>query len=182
MKIDITTLGELSCLCDDADTALPSQKRRFALLAYLAFERSAPRAKVIALFYPEIDERQAARRLNQSIYAIRQDLGDCIESRGGELRARDFLMCDAFRFGNLAEKGEFARAFDLYRRPFLDGFYLNDCLEWDRWVERRRAVLARMYVQAARMLTSKLIDQGDFNLAAEHASRWVELDNDNEEA
>src|SRR5262245_26575857 len=125
-EIKIITLAEPGCVANGVSIALPMQKRRFALLAYLALERSAPRATVAALFYPEIDDRRAARRLTQTIYSIRQQLGsDCIESRGGELRARASLVSDACLFGTLAERGDYAEALTLYDRPFLDGFYLN---------------------------------------------------------
>jgi DNA-binding SARP family transcriptional activator len=146
-------------------------------------ERSAPRSKVTALFYPEIDEEQARRRLNQSIYAIRQDLGnDCILTWGGELRAGDALKSDACEFGNLAECGDYARAFEIYQRPFLDGFYLTGTAEWERWVDRRRAVLARTFVLAARLLIKRLIEQQDFGAASACAARWIELDGYSEEA
>ena len=182
-NINVITLSEPRCVYEGADTALPVQKRRFALLAYLAMERSAPRARIVALFYPEIDEARAGRRLTQSIYSIRQVFGgDCIETRGGELRACESLVCDANDFGTLADRGEYELALGLYRRPFLDGFYLSDACDWERWVERKRAVLTRTFSHAARLATGRLIEQGKFATAVTHASRWLELDEDNQEA
>jgi serine/threonine-protein kinase len=168
---------------EGAETALPVQKRRFALLAYLAMERSAPRARIVALFYPEIDEARAGRRLTQSIYSIREVFGkDCIITRGGELRACESLVCDANDFGTLADRAEYELALGLYRRPFLDGFYLSDACDWERWVERKRAVLARTFSHAARLAVGRLIEQGNYATAVTHSSRWLELDDDNQEA
>ncbi|MGH7459971.1 MAG: AfsR/SARP family transcriptional regulator [Longimicrobiales bacterium] len=181
--INVIALSEPRCVYDGADTALPVQKRRFALLAYLAIERSAPRTRIVALFYPEIDEARAARRLTQSIYSIRQVFGnDCIETRGGELRACESLVSDACDFGTLADRGEYELAFGLYRRPFLDGFYLSDACDWERWVERKRAVLARTFAQAARLSISRFIERGNYPAAVACSSRWLELDEDNLEA
>ncbi|MGH7469129.1 MAG: AfsR/SARP family transcriptional regulator [Longimicrobiales bacterium] len=181
--INVITLSEPSCVCDGAETTLPVQKRRFALLAYLAMERSAPRARIVALFYPEIDESRAGRRLTQSIYSIRQVFGsNCIETRGGEVRACESLISDAGDFGTLADRGEYELALALYRRPFLDGFYLSKACDWERWVERRRAVLARTFSHAARLWIGKLIEQANYVAAITQASRWLELDEDNQEA
>jgi DNA-binding SARP family transcriptional activator len=182
-EINIITLAEPGCVANGVSVALSTQKRRFALLAYLALERSAPRARVAALFYPEIDERRAARRLTQTIYALRRQLGsDCIESRGAELRARAALVSDACQFGTLAERGDYAEALALYERPFLDGFYVNRATEWERWAERRRGVFARIYAQAARLWIARLIDQGSHESAIAQANRWLEVDAESQEA
>ncbi|MGH7469385.1 MAG: BTAD domain-containing putative transcriptional regulator [Longimicrobiales bacterium] len=183
MTTQLITLDELRCVHNGADTDLPAQKFRFALLVYLGMERSAPREKVAALFYPEVDQERARHRLSQSVYVIRQTLGtDCIETRGEELRARDSLVLDARDFGTLADVGEFGRALALYRRPFLDGFFLDDADEWERWAERKRAILSRTYAQAARSWITTLCDRQEQGAAIAQAMQWLEFDERNEDA
>jgi DNA-binding SARP family transcriptional activator len=181
LPIQLVTLDELRCSHNGADTDLPRQKRRFALLVYLAMERSAPREKVTALFYPEVDEERARNRLKQSIFALRQEFPGCIETRGDELHAHPDLVLDARDFGSLAEVGEFERALALYQRPFLDGFYLSEAGDWERWVERKRAVLAGIHTRVARAWVGKLIERQEYEAAISHTTRWLELDEHNED-
>ncbi len=183
VTIRLVTLDELRCFHNGAETDLPSQKRRFALLVYLAMERSAPREKIAALFYPEIDEERARNRLKQSTYALRRDFGDdCIETKADELRANAALILDARDFGSLAEIGDYGRALELYRRPFLDGFYLDDADEWERWVDRKRSVLAGTYARAARAWVNTLIEKQEYEAAIAHTTRWLEFDESSAEA
>ena len=180
--INLVTLGELRCTLNGVDTDLPKQKLRFALLVYLGMERSVPREKVAALFWPDIDEERVRRRLNQNIYAIRQALGtDCIETRGDDLRATPDLIVDAAEFGDLADDGKFERAVTLYRRPFLDGFYIDGADDWERWVDKKRDVFTRTYAHAARLCINALIEKRDYDRAIEHTTRWLELDENNED-
>src|SRR5262245_17539109 len=100
LSVHLITLGELRCVYNGADTDLPKQKLRFALLVYLAMERSAPREKVLALLWPEVDEDRARARLKQTIFELRQAFGtSCIESKGSELRVADDVTLDARDFG-----------------------------------------------------------------------------------
>ena len=57
--------------------AAHSQRRRLALLAFLAATEKAPiaREKLIALLWPESDESSGRHSLSQLLYALRHDLG-----------------------------------------------------------------------------------------------------------
>jgi DNA-binding SARP family transcriptional activator len=181
--IRLITLDAPRCIHEGTDHDLPTQKRRFALLVYLAMVRSAPRARVAAMFNPEVEERRANHRLSQCLYAIRRLLGDdCIVTTGSELRASDALLIDARDFGMLADLGEFDAAVNLYHRPFLDGFYVDGAGEFESWVERRRAILARTHERACRTIINQLIEQCDFAGAAAHASHWLERDGHSQDA
>jgi serine/threonine-protein kinase len=176
-SIRLITLDAPRCIQAELDNDLPTQRRRFALLVYLAMVRSAPRARVAAMFNPEVEEKRANHRLSQSIYGIRRLLGDdCLITRGSELRISGALFIDAHDFGTLADLGDFQAALDLYRRPFLDGFYVDDAGEFENWVERTRAILARTCQRVYRSWIGQLIEQRDFTSAVAHAIRWLEID------
>jgi DNA-binding SARP family transcriptional activator len=179
-RIRLITLDAPRCFHDSTDNDLPLKRRRFALLVYLAMERSAPRERIATMFSPEVDEARAYGRLKQSVYELRQAFGmDCIQTRGSELSVHDSLTIDACDFGAFAEGGDYRRAIELYQRPFLDGFYLTGASGWERWVDRRRAVLARVYVQSARALVNAQLEKRDFDGAIACAQRWIELDEHN---
>jgi DNA-binding SARP family transcriptional activator/tetratricopeptide (TPR) repeat protein len=181
--IELITLGELRCLHDGVETEVPKQKLRFALLTYLAMERSAPREKLAAMFWPGIDEERARHRLSQSLHALRKSLTtDCISTHGDQVRASADIVVDARDFGTRADVGLYERALELYQRPFLDGFFVDDAGEWERWVERQRAILARTYTHVARTAIGGLLDQQRYGETIELATRWLALDHAGEDA
>jgi DNA-binding SARP family transcriptional activator len=182
LSVRLITLGELRCIHNGVDTDLPKQKLRFALLVYLAMERSVPREKVLALLWPEVDEERARRRLISMVFELKQVYPACIDTKGSELHIAEHVTLDARDFGTLADVGEFERALALYQRPFLDGFYLDDAGEFERWVERRRSVIRRVYTHAANAGINSLLEQREFKQAVTYATRWVELEDHNEDA
>jgi DNA-binding SARP family transcriptional activator len=183
VAIELITLGELRCLHDGVETEVPKQKLRFALLTYLAMERSAPREKLAAMFWPGVDEERARHRLSQSLHALRKSLTtDCISTHGDQVRASADIVVDARDFGTRADVGLYERALELYQRPFLDGFFVDDAGDWERWVERQRAILARTYTHVARTAISGLLDQQRYEETIELATRWLALDPAGEDA
>lgn len=55
-----------------------TQRRRLALLAYLAAARDRPvrRDKIVALLWPERDEERGRHSLSQLVSALRRELGE----------------------------------------------------------------------------------------------------------
>lgn len=182
MTTRLVTLDEFRCFHGDVETDLPKQKLRFALLVYVALDEKATRTRVGDLLWGDVDEDRARHRLNQSLYAIRQQFGNVIESDGDALRATANLVIDAVDFGRLADAGEHARALELYHRPFLEGFNLDATPGWEHWVDRTRAVLARTYRQSARLQLNALQAAGDLRAAQRLAEQWLALDEDAEDA
>jgi len=63
-----------------------------------------------------------------------------------------------------------------YRGRFLDGFFLKDAPEFERWADQQRGRLARRVVEALRALAGRSADRGDHRSAAESWRRAVEVD------
>ncbi|HEX7240002.1 MAG TPA: BTAD domain-containing putative transcriptional regulator, partial [Longimicrobiaceae bacterium] len=60
------------------------------------------------------------------------------------------------------------RAVELYRGPFLDGFYVSDAPAFEEWAERERSRLAQAYADALERLAGDAETAGE----AEEAVRW----------
>jgi DNA-binding SARP family transcriptional activator len=58
----------------------------------------------------------------------------------------------------------------------LDGFFLKDAPEFERWADQQRARLARHAVDAFRRLAGRSADRGEHRAAAEWWRRAVEVD------
>jgi TolB-like protein len=151
-----------------------------ALLAVLACagERGMPRDKLLALFWPEATPGRAAHRLSQLAHSIRRRLGrDDLIVGTGDLRLNpDRLRCDLWELEAARREGELDRAATLYAGPLLDGFFVPDSPEVERWLDRRRAALARDHREILEALAVQAEARGDTQRAADWWHRLAEHD------
>jgi DNA-binding SARP family transcriptional activator/TolB-like protein len=138
-------------LANDAGpvTGPATQRHRIALLALLASAPTewTPRDKLLAMLWPERDTEHARNLLNQAVHALRRALGEAaIQSQGDSLRLDPSLLhTDLAAFESAISRGDLAAAAERYRGPFLDGFFLPDSAEFERWTDDQRLRLAREY-------------------------------------
>lgn len=140
------------------------QRRRLALLALLACARESglSRDRLIAYLWPEADAESGRRFLSDSVYRINQALGgDAILAAGNELRLdTQLLPADVGHFESALARADYETAVGTYPGPFLDGFFLPDALEFERWTERERDRLARAYARALEALAESAEREG----------------------
>ena len=156
------------------------QGQALALLAILACagQRGFPRDKLLALFWPEATPERASHRLNQLAHSIRRRLGlDEVIVGTADLRLnRERVGCDLWHFESAREARELERAAELYAGPLLDGFFLSDSPEVERWLERRRAAIAREHRDILEALAIQAEVRGDARQAADWWHRLAEQD------
>jgi eukaryotic-like serine/threonine-protein kinase len=147
------------------------QRHRIAFLALLALApgRALSRDKLIGLLWPESDTEAARKLLNQAVYHLRKTLGEnAIVSTAEELRLEgDVVQCDVTLFEGALAEGNAAGAIELYRGPFMDGFFLSDAPEFDHWLDLQRQRLATLYGKALDKLAASANDRGDTAAALE---------------
>jgi DNA-binding SARP family transcriptional activator/tetratricopeptide (TPR) repeat protein len=152
-------------------TGPAAQRRRLALLAVLAGPTGAAvsRDKLVAYFWPEEDRDRARRFLSDSLFTLRKLLGkDVLLTTGDDVRINvKEIEVDVLRFDRLLAVSDFETAVDLYRGPFLDGFFISDAPEFERWAEVQRARLARLYASALEQLATKSESDGDWTASVE---------------
>jgi len=181
--IRLRTLGTLDLTADVPDESLGRlihQPKRLALLAYLTVNSNGPvrRDTLLGLFWPELSQERARHALSQALYVVRQSLGDgLVEASGQEVVGidRTRIWCDAAEFTEALAQGERAQALELYRGDLLDGFFLSDASEFERWLEVERANLRQGAVDAAKALAISEEDAGNLPGAARWARRLVQL-------
>lgn len=148
------------------------QRRRLALLALLAVARGRglTRDRVIGYLWPDADPERARHLLSDSVYRINQALdGDAVIAAGEDLRLNpDRLPSDVWEFGDAIEHGEWERAVTLHAAPFLDGFFVADSGEFDRWADIERERLFRDRSRALEAL-ARSAEMGGDHVAA---IRW----------
>jgi TolB-like protein/DNA-binding SARP family transcriptional activator/Flp pilus assembly protein TadD len=145
-------------------------RRRLALLSVLAASREQGRSRdqLLALFWPESTEARARHSLDQLLYAIRSSVSDDVFAGVNPVRLNSAVVTtDVGIFMAAFERGDAADAVAEYRGPFLDGFYLDDSPEFERWLEVERANFAGRYSRALETLAQNAGTAGDNEVAVE---------------
>jgi serine/threonine-protein kinase len=161
-------------------TGAVTQRRRLAILALLAVSGAAgmSRDKLVAYLWPESDAERARHVLNQLLYAQRRQVGDQSLFLGRKtLRLNPELIgSDVAAFDAALGNGDLAGGMALYRGPFLDGFFLRDAPEFERWTEDQRAGFTRRACGALEQLATRALRAGDHRQAAEWWRQAVRVD------
>jgi DNA-binding SARP family transcriptional activator len=178
----LTLLGAV-CLTSDAGEARlmrrASQSRRLALLALIACspDQSIARDRLLGLLWPDRDERTARHLLADSLYVLRQTLGDdAIVAAGETLRlASDIVWTDVAELHKALAEERWADALRLYRGDFLDGFFVRNAVDFDQWALAERDRLRALATRAASTLARELHRVGQMAEAIASAERALEL-------
>jgi DNA-binding SARP family transcriptional activator len=179
--LQLTTLGGLTLGLEDGPvTGAMTQRHRLALLALLAVarQRGLSRDKIMACLWPESDATRARHALNQLLYAQRKLLAGHELFLGGKtLRLNPAVIrTDVGEFEDALDRGALEEAVGLYGGPFLDGFFLKDAPEFERWMEGQRPRLARRLSAAHVALANAAAARGDQAGSAEWWRRAAEVD------
>jgi DNA-binding SARP family transcriptional activator len=177
----LTTLGGLSIHGPGgASTGLAPRKRALALLALSA---SSPREgisrdRAMALLWPELDAGSARNNLKQTVFAIRHTLGvDVFDHATPNLRLdTSVITVDLHRYEHALAVGAYEDVAADYTGPFLDGFFLPNLSEFDRWVERVRQRLDLGYLRALETLAVRARLNSDRHAAIHWYRLLVEHD------
>src|SRR5881398_382581 len=181
--IHFRMLGGLSLTAADGREvrSLLAQPRRLALLAYLAagtprdFQR---RDSLVALFWPELDQKHARAALREALHVLRGAVGQGIVTRRGDEEIgldADLFWNDVAAFDRAVAAAEWGEALDLYRGDLLEGFFISEAPEFERRLETERARLKDAACRSAHALIERSEASGDFAAAASWARRAARL-------
>ncbi|HMA20385.1 MAG TPA: BTAD domain-containing putative transcriptional regulator, partial [Gemmatimonadaceae bacterium] len=170
----LRTFGTLALLGPDDGTILGThghQRRRLALLAVLAAAGDAGRSRdqLLLLFWPDSTQARARHSLEQLLYSIRSSIDENVFSSVNPVRLNPLVVqSDLTEFESALEEQDLERAVDVYRGPFLDGFYLSESPEFEQWMDAERSRLERSYASALERLAEAASTVGDHSAAV----RW----------
>lgn len=136
----------------DAERVSVASPRQLGLLAAVAAAGDAgiSRDRLLLLLWPESTDAKARHALAQVVYRLRRDLGvDVLQPGPADLLIEPAnLSHDLGEFLAAIAAGEVERAAALYTGPFLDGFYLSDAEEFERWAATERARFQEVAMQS----------------------------------
>jgi len=179
--IRLITFGGLRLEQEGAPyTRAAIQRRQLVLLAMIAAAGQAgiSRDKLVAYFWPEREPDKARNLLDQAFSAARRAFGSAVFLPGPTAVAIDssVLPSDIAELNAALAAGDTGRAVALYRGPFLDGVFINDAPEFERWLESERGRLARECSAALETLAAQAAKTGDREGAIRYRRRLFELD------
>jgi DNA-binding SARP family transcriptional activator len=179
--LQLTTFGGLTLgLEDGLVSGAMTQRRRLALLALLAVarQRGLSRDKIMAYLWQESAAKDARHALNQLLYLQRKLLtGRELFLGGKTLRLNPAeIRTDVGDFEDALDRGELEAAVAHHGGPFLDGFFLKDAPEFERWADAQRHRLARRLCMACIDLANAATSKGDPTRSAEWWRQAAEVD------
>ena len=156
-----------------------SQRRRLALLAYLAAadREVIAREKLIAYLWPESDEASGRHSLSQLLYALRHDLGpEAIVVTPDTVRLDPAVVqSDTYSFDDALRHGRLEGAVAEYRGAFLNDFHLEGAPALNRWIDEERDRRAQGCARALDRLADAAMAARDWHRAVEWLRRRVAL-------
>lgn len=183
--------------------ALP--RKGWALLSYLAATpgQSQPRDRLAEIFWPTHSIEAARNNLRQVLLNLQRMLNDhtfdtpCLEADRRSIRLNpesrhsidlvDFLRDapECTPDAGLAHCETCIRRLErmaaLYRGEFLDGLYLEECEDFDEWLQVHREALLRRALVLLERISECHEKQGRVGRALGFAQRYCELEPWNEE-
>ena len=154
--------------------------RRLALLAILAAAgpKGLTRERVLGILWPDSEPDRARHALSQTLYNLRRDVdADVILATTQDLRLDGTQITSDLADCRAAIRAEdWAVAAELYQGPFLDGFYLADADEFERWVEEERAQIGKEAARAIEAGARQATDRGNLESAAALWRRLATVD------
>ena len=175
----LRTFGGLWVEASDAESKGGTRPRPLALLAILAVAgaKGVSRDRVLAILWSEADAERARHALSQTLYSLRRDLGADVVMSAPDLRLQSSLISsDIDDFRAAVTSKHWPDAAKLYAGPFLDGFYLADAPEFERWAETERQALAADGIRAIEFVAKDAAQHGRHDEAQEMWRRLTRLD------
>jgi DNA-binding SARP family transcriptional activator/TolB-like protein len=149
------------------------------LLALLAAsgERGMSRDQLIGYLWPESSGENGRHSLEQLLHALRRALGEPIFKGTNPVTLDTAVIAsDVNDFEHALARGDLTEAVELYAGPFLQGFYLEEAAEFERWATTERTRFANRYSECLTRLAAEAERARDNTGSIRWRRRQVEAD------
>lgn len=192
-RLEVKLLGPVEITVDGSPLIVDT-KKAVALLAYLAAGSGKElREHLCDLLWPEADPDRSRATLRRTLSALRSALDErwvnadrtfvWIE-RGSDVAIDLDHLSSAEIPGHEHPETEpcegcterLQRAADTYRGPFMEGFWLRDCPDFDDWTMRQNEHHRRVATEVLDRLSTALTRTGRHDEAIAVMHRWLLVD------
>jgi DNA-binding SARP family transcriptional activator/tetratricopeptide (TPR) repeat protein len=179
--IDLRVLGTLAIQSrnGDAPSVGVTQPKLLALLLYLALAKpSGPQSResLMALLWPEADDGSTRHSLRNTLYGLRQALGEgAIVSRGEGYVELDptAIRCDAVDVRGLLAAGRWKEALAGWTGDLAPGFHVSGAPEFERWLDEQRATFRRAVADAGWRRVDEMEKSGEPGIGEAARRAWA---------
>jgi serine/threonine-protein kinase len=182
IMLRLRTFGGITLARDEEVpmTGAATQRRRLAILALLAVsgDRGLSRDKLVGYLWADSDTERARHNLNQLLHAERRQFDAPNLFAGVKTLRLDptLIWTDVGAFERALDTRNLAAAVELYRGPFLDGFFVPGAPEFERWVQSQRDRYAERCRQTIVQLARGASEAGDRGVAIDWWRRGFDQD------
>ncbi|MEJ2738036.1 MAG: BTAD domain-containing putative transcriptional regulator, partial [Anaerolineae bacterium] len=182
----IHLLGPPEVVWADRVLHLPRRQVRALLYRLAAGPQPVPREKLSYLLWPDTPEADARRNLRGLLTHLRhalpvpdllltsQEMVGLDPDRTWSDTVLFERLCTAS--GPATQAEALQQAVDLYRGPFLSGFSLPGCQEFEIWATAERQIWERLYLEALATLVEEQAAKGQYAAAIAYARRYLTTD------
>jgi DNA-binding SARP family transcriptional activator len=143
-------------------------RKALGLIAYLALEGPVNRDRAAELLWGEMSLARARRNLRQELYRLSgSSLGAYMETDHDTLRLQQPFVTDVTRFRAAVKERDFPLALELYTGALLSQPRIPSAEAYSLWLERERASLAALRLDALAGHAAALTERGEYRTALE---------------
>lgn len=177
----IRLLGAAAAAEQSPDTnGRAASSRRLALFALLGIGRGAgvPREQVVSLLWRNETAARQRDLLDALLVAVRAELGDgAVVERNGVLHLdATRVTADVTEFEAAADARDFEKALVAYGGEFLEGFFLDDAVDFEEWASDQRIRLTHRAESVLDELAASARAQGDERRLVDALRRRAEIE------
>ncbi|MCB8984877.1 MAG: AAA family ATPase [Ardenticatenaceae bacterium] len=185
-RLHISFLGTFQVLLDRRPIVHFRAANNQGLLVYLVLQRTrpAPREQLAALFWPEESEQTARNNLRQSLFQLRQLLGNENESvlpyllvtrQTVQFNPESDFELDVQKFLRAVDDGDLTTAVSHYQGDLLPGFTCGS-LEFEEWLRQERESLHTLALETMLEAARDCLRNGRYLQAQTFARQQLALE------
>jgi WD40 repeat protein/serine/threonine protein kinase/DNA-binding SARP family transcriptional activator len=191
-QLNIFMLGSFRATQGNGQALQFKSAKDRALLAYLAVEadRAHHRDTLATLLWPEMPDSAARSNLRYTLSSLRRTIGDRNASPPYLHIDQEAIQCnlastlwvdvialrDGLRQAQLFDNEKVEAAAALYHGPFLEGFSLNECPEFESWLMLQREQINHLVLEALGRLATHYERGHEYERAIDFVRRQVSLE------
>jgi ABC-type oligopeptide transport system substrate-binding subunit/DNA-binding SARP family transcriptional activator len=184
-RVKVTTLGVPSIEVDGQVKTISRRQVRALLYYLICGQGSTAREHLCFLFWPDRPEDEARRNLSILLSHLRKIFHpiQLVEtSADSVVLEKDIVDLDLSEFERTLELADesdldlLKHAVGLYRGPFLEGFSLPGCSEYESWLTLQRRRLEQDYLRALLNIILTLQKKREYDAAAQYAQTYLTVD------
>ena len=158
----LKTLGTFELLAPGEDgrpVRLMGPQKPLAMLAYVALApgRRVTRDQLVDLLWRNLEVERGRRTLRQTLFSVRQRLGDVLVSEGEYVVLAAPLAVDCQQFDEARDENRLDEAWRLYTGDFVADFATAGSAPFEQWCDRQRDRLRAAWFSVGEALVQRTL-------------------------